>query len=83
MKRIYQIGLMALAASTLAGCGDGKNMGTATAPPTTVVAPAPQENAFGAKFGTAFRSPQVATPVMPADGDIVPLPLTTNPTAIG
>jgi len=83
MKRICQIGLLALAASTLAACGGSKNMGTATAPPLSVVAPALQENVFGANFGTAFTAPQTATPVTPADGDIVPLWLTTNPTAIG
>ena len=83
MKRICQIGLLALAASTLAACGGSKNIGTATAPPVTFVAPAPQENAFGANFGTAFRAPQKATPVTPADGDIVGLSLTTNPTTIG
>lgn len=83
MKRICQIGLLALAESTLVACGDSKNMGTATAAPLTVVAPAPQETAFGANFGTAFTAPQTATPVTPADGDIVPLSLTTNPIAIG
>lgn len=83
MKRSCQIGLLALAASTLAAFGGSENMGPATAPPLTVVAPAPQENAFGANFGTAFRAPETATPVTLADGDIVPLWLTTNPTAIG
>lgn len=83
MKRICQIGLLALAASTLAACGGSENMGPATAPPLTVVALAPQEYAFGANFGTAFRAFQTATPVTLADRDIVPLWLPTNPTAIG
>jgi hypothetical protein len=83
MKRISQIGFLALGASTLAACGGGKNIGTATAAPLTAVAPARQENTFGANFGTAFRAFQTATPVTLADRDIVPLWLPTNPTAIG
>ncbi len=83
MKRICQIGLLALAASTLVACGGSKNMGIVTAAPLTVVALATQENAFGANFGTAFRAPEAATPVTPVDGNIVPLSLMTNPIAIG
>ncbi len=83
MKRICQIGLLALAASTLVACGGSKNMGIATAAPLTVVALATQENAFGANFGTAFRAPETATPVTNVDGNIVPLSLMTNPIAIG
>jgi len=83
MKRISQIGLLGLAGSALAACDGSKNMGTAAAAPLTVVAPARQQNAFGANVGTAFRAPQTATPVTPADGDIVPLSFMTNPIAIG
>jgi hypothetical protein len=83
MKCISQIGFLALGASTLAACGGGKNIGTATAAPLTAVAPARQENTFGANFGTAFRAPQTAMLVTPANGDVVLLSLMTNPTAIG
>lgn len=83
MKRISQIGFLALGASTLTACGGGKNIGTAAAAPLTAVAPTRQENTFGANFGTAFRAPQTAMLVTPADGDVVPLSLMTNPTAIG
>ena len=83
MKRICQIGVLALAASTLVACGGSENMGPATAPPLTVVAPASRENAFAGNFGTAFMAPHTSTPVTLADRDIVPLWLTTNPTAIG
>jgi hypothetical protein len=83
MKRISQIGLLALAASTLAACDGGQNTGTAAAAPLTAEAPAREENSFGANFGTAFRAAQTATLVTPADGDVVPLSLMTNPTAIG
>ena len=83
MKRISQIGLLALAASTLAACDGGKSMGTAAAALLTAVAPSRQGNTFGANFGMAFRAPQTATRVTPADGDVGPLSLITNPTAIG
>jgi hypothetical protein len=82
-NRIIRAGLIALAATTIAACSDTKETATAPAPPPIAVTPAPQENAFGANFGTAFRTSETAAPVVPADGDIVPLSLTTDPARIG
>lgn len=80
-----RIGGVFLVAATLAGCGGDNNQAAAPPPaPPVVVAPPPQENAFGANFGTAFRaSPNAAAPATPADGDIVPLSLTTDPVNVG
>lgn len=82
-NRIFRAALVLLATGTLAACGGSDNNATAPAPPPVVLAPAPQENAFGANFGTAFRAAETAPPVTPADGDIVPLSLTTDPIKVG
>ncbi|GGE02969.1 hypothetical protein GCM10011529_06770 [Polymorphobacter glacialis] len=80
--RIYRIGFVLLATATLAACGDNGAGPAAPPPAPVVVPPAPQENAFGANFGTAFRASDTATPITPADGDIIPLSLTTEPARI-
>lgn len=81
-NRITRAGLIALATATLAACSSNESATAPTTPPV-VVAPPPQENAFGANFGTAFRAAETAAPVTPADGDIIPLSLTTEPVKIG
>lgn len=78
----FRIGLVLLPMLALTACGGGDKSAVAPAPPV-VVAPAPQENAFGANFGAAFRVPDTGAPVIPADGDIIPLSLTTEPVKIG
>lgn len=83
MKRIIaRAALVAAAASGLAGCGSSGGNAVAPPPPAVVV-PAPQEDQFGAVFGTAFRASFTATPITPADGNIIPLSLTTNPVNVG
>lgn len=82
-KNIVRAAMVLAAAATLAACGGNSNSAAAPAPPAVIVAPAPQENAFGANFGTAFRAAETAAPVMPADADIVPLSLTTEPVKVG
>lgn len=80
--RICRLAIILLPAVGLAACGGSNNSAMAPAPPV-VVTPAPQENAFGANFGAAFRASENAAPVTPADGDIVPLSLTTDPAKVG
>ncbi len=75
--------LVAVLASGLAACGGSSNNATAPPPPAVVVPPPPQEDQFGAVFGTAFRASATATPITPADGNIIPLSLTTNPVNVG
>ncbi len=81
--RICRLAFILLPAVGLAACGGSNDSAMAPAPPPVVVTPAPQENAFGANFGAAFRAPDTAAPVTPADGDIVPLSLTTDPAKVG
>lgn len=81
-NRIYKLCGLMLVAAMLAACG-GKGGETSVSPPVTVVTPPPQENAFGANFASAFRAPVTAEPIVPADGDIIPLSLTTDPTPVG
>ena len=83
VNRIYRLCGLVLAASALAACGGNKGGDTAVAPPVTVVTPPPQENAFGANFAAAFRASPTAEPIVPADGDIIPLSLTTDPITVG
>lgn len=82
-KHIVRAALLLLGTGMLAACSGSDNNAGAPAPPPVVVAPTPQENAFGANFGTAFRAAETAPPVTPADGDIVPLSLTTEPVRVG
>lgn len=81
--RICRLAIILLPAVGLAACGGGNDSAMAPAPPPVVVTPPPQENAFGANFGAAFRASETAAPVTPADGDIVPLSLTTDPAKVG
>ncbi len=81
-RRIILTGSILLATTALTACGNSNNA-SAPATPPVVVAPAPQENAFGANFATAFRAADTAAPIVPADGDIIPLSLTTEPAKIG
>lgn len=74
--------LVALMASGLAACGNGSGSDTPAPPPPPVVA-TPQENQFGANFATAYRAANTSAPITPADGDIIPLSLTTNPVNVG
>lgn len=78
----YRIASLLLVTTALSACGSSSNNTAPPAPPV-VVAPTPQENAFGANFGTAFRAASTATPIVPADGDIIPLSLTTEPVKVG
>ena len=82
-NNVVRAALVLAAAGTLASCGGNSNTAAAPPPPAVVVAPAPQENAFGANFGTAFRAAETAAPIMPADADIIPLSLTTDPVKVG
>ena len=82
-NRTYKLCGLVLAAATLAACGGNKGGDTSVTPPVTVVTPPPQENAFGANFASAFRAPTTAEPIVPADGDIIPLSLTTEPSPVG
>ena len=75
--------LLLAAAAALSACGGGSKTTSSAAAPAVVVAPALPENAIGASFGTAFRASETAAPVMPADGDILPLSLTTDPVKVG
>ncbi len=84
MKRIVQRALLvAMMGAGLASCG-GNGGDAATTPPVVVPpAPAPQENQFGTAFATDFRASPTSAPATPADGDIIPLSLTTNPVNVG
>jgi hypothetical protein len=73
--RLIGIGMAVL---LLSGCSSSSTPETTT---TTVVTPR-QEDAFGTNFGASFRQTPNADPSVPAAGDITPLSLTTEPTAI-
>lgn len=79
----YRLASILLAATALSACGSNNSSPSAPTAPPVVVAPAPQENAFGANFATAFRASDTAAPILPVDGDIVPLSLTTEPAKVG
>lgn len=85
MKRFIQrAAIVAAMGSGLAACGGNSSNAiaptTAPTPPITVTR---QEDQFGTNFGTAYRTSVTAAPITPADGDIIPLSLTTNPVNVG
>ena len=79
----YRIAAILLATTVLSACGSSNNSPSPPPLPPVVVAPTPQENAFGANFAAAFRASDTAAPITPADSDIIPLSLTTEPVKIG
>lgn len=84
MSNSSRIFAIAILGSLAAACGGGGNDTPEQVPPPVVVPPAaPQEDQFGAAFGAAFRASTTAAPATPADGNIVPLSLTTNPVNLG
>lgn len=84
MRMVRRLAAVALLGSFVAACGGGGGDDPAPPPPPVVVPPAaPQEDQFGARFGMAFRASPTADPIVPADGDIVPLSVTTNPVPLG
>jgi|GEM_PF-1075078 len=82
---LHRAALLAVLCSGLAACGSsGKNNGPPTdgppAPPVVVVTR--QEDKFGVAFGTAFRVDPNGEPNPVADGDIIPISFTDEPTPI-
>ena len=83
MKRILPRAVLVAAMSAgLAACGNDSGSAVATPVPPPVVA-TPQENQFGTNFANAYRASGTSAPITPADGDIIPLSLTTNPVKVG
>jgi hypothetical protein len=62
----------------LAACGGGGG-GSDKAPDPPLVITTPQEDKFGAAFGTAFRADANSEPKQVNEGDIVPVSWTTEP----
>ena len=80
MKRIIERAvLVAAMGSGLAACGNSGGNASAPAPPPPPIVVQRQEDQFGANFATDFRAGSTANPATPANGDIIPLSLTTNP----
>lgn len=79
-QHVLRLTLAGLVVSTLAACGSSGNK--ANDPPPVVVVPPDQLDGFGARFGTAFRADPNSEPYLPAEGDIAPLDLTTEPKPI-
>jgi hypothetical protein len=76
--RRIKVGLSVAALGALAaGCSGGNN--SKSSPVTSVTA---QEDSFGTVFGTAFRADPDSSPIIPKDGDIIPLSLDTDPKPI-
>jgi len=83
MKKILRIGAVALLASGVAACGgDGNSASTPSTTPPVITPAAKQETLFGANFATSYEQSPTATPTTPADGDIIPLSLTTEPVVL-
>lgn len=77
-KLLIQRALMTTAlALSLAACGGGGGSDAVVTPPKTTVTA--QEDKFGVAFGNDFRAPMNSEPATVADGDIVPVSLTTEP----
>jgi hypothetical protein len=73
--------LALLTAAVLSGCGSRDN--DTSQPPVDVPPPQQrQEDQFGASFGAAFRADPNSEPTTPADGDIIPTSLTSEPVTI-
>jgi hypothetical protein len=82
MKRstLVRLALVAAGGAALAGCGGGGGSSFST---TTATAPQPTlQQTFGIQFAVDFAAPANSQPVVPASGDIIPLSLTTQPTAL-
>lgn len=62
----------------LAACGGGGGGSDSVVTPPVVVTTA-QEDKFGIPFGADFRASMNSEPASVADGDIVPISLTTEP----
>ena len=84
MNIFWRVATVVALGGLAAACGG--NDDPEPVPPPVIVPPpvpvAPQEDQFGTAFGAAFRASATAAPVTPADGNIVPLSLTTNPVAL-
>ena len=80
-KQFVQRALIGTAlALPLAACGGGggsSGQDTVITPPK--VTTTAQEDKFGINFGTDFRAAMNSEPASVADGDIVPVSLTTEP----
>lgn len=80
-KMIRNVAAVTLIGAGLAACGGGGK--SSEPPPPVVVPPAPKlEDGFGANFGIAYRNDMNTDAKDPATGDVIPLSLTTDPTAI-
>ncbi len=75
---LIRLGLLSLAAVVLSACGGGGGGSVAVTP----VTPQRLEDTFGTQFGIDYRAPANSEPVKPAPGDIIPLNLTVEPTAL-
>lgn len=83
MKKVFRIATVATLAAGVAACGgDGNSASTPPTTPTVITPAAKQETSFGANFATSFEQSPTATPTTPADGDIIPLSLTTEPVVL-
>ncbi|MDB5713570.1 MAG: hypothetical protein JWO15_967 [Sphingomonadales bacterium] len=78
--RRIKVGLSVTALGALAaGCSGGNNSDSNSGPGTVVTS---QEDSFSTVFGTAFRASPDSTPIIPKDGDIIPLTLDSDPKPI-
>lgn len=79
-KQIVQRAFLGTAlALPLAACGGGGGGGKDTVITPPVVVTTAQEDMFGVQFGIDFRAAMNSEPASVADGDIVPVSLTTEP----
>lgn len=77
MQRSVRAILAGGLALMVSACGSGSSDSTTTTPPTVVLTS--QEDKFGTAFGKDYRVTANAEPATTADGDIVPVSLTTEP----
>jgi hypothetical protein len=68
---------LGLAVAACGGGGGGGGSDKVTSPPLVITTP--QEDKFGAAFGTAFRASPDSEPKVVNEGDIVPVSWTTEP----
>lgn len=79
---LHRAALLAVLCSGLAACGSsGKDQPPPDVPPPVVVVPG-QEDKFGVAFGTAFKADPNGEPKPVADGDIIPVSFTDEPSPI-
>lgn len=78
-----KFGAILLGGTALSSCGGNGNGGqTAVTPQPTPTTATAQETNFGTAFGVDFRATANSEPAAVADGDIVPVNLTTEPAPI-